>query len=123
VLSFDYFRQEKVRKFLADSGRTGRPKAIILDGCVLVHDLVVIGYATRAGSTPEAVRKKHGNLRPLVRTAFSEPQYEPLRDVILGVADIGTRRLTNPSLMTRFRNGSRPSGPRYHRTSLGRSRK
>ena len=34
------------------------------------------------------MRKKHGNLKPLVRGAFTDPAYGPLRDVILSVADI-----------------------------------
>jgi hypothetical protein len=88
VLSFDYLRQESIRKFLRDSGRTGRPKSIIIDGCVMVHELLVIGLATRTGSTPEAVRKKHGKLRPLARLALTATEDGPLRDVILAIAEV-----------------------------------
>lgn len=88
MLTYDYFRQESIRKFIADSGRTGRPKAIILDGCVLLHDLLVIGLATRTGSTPEAIRKKHGKLRPLARFALTDPQDAPLLNHIVAIAEI-----------------------------------
>jgi hypothetical protein len=87
VLTFDYFRQESIRKFLADSRRTGRPKAIVIDGCIMVHDLLVIGLATRIGSTPDKVREKHGNLRPLAREALTD-EYVPLRDAILAIAEV-----------------------------------
>ena len=87
VLSYDYFKQEAIRKFIADSGRTGRPKAIVIDGCILLHELLVIGLATRTNATPEQVKKKHGRLKPLAREALTG-NYEPLRDVILAIADV-----------------------------------
>jgi hypothetical protein len=87
VLTFDYFRQESIRKFLADSRRTGRPKAIIIDGCIMVHDLLVIGLATRIGSTPDKVKKKYRRLKLLAREALTD-EYIPLRDVILAAADV-----------------------------------
>ncbi|HEV7427158.1 MAG TPA: hypothetical protein VGQ46_12390 [Thermoanaerobaculia bacterium] len=86
MLTFDYFRQESIRKFLADSRRTGRPKAIVIDGCIMLYDLLVIGLATRIGSTPDKVRKKHGRLKPLAREALTD-EYIPLRDVIFAIAD------------------------------------
>jgi len=87
VLMYDYFRQESIRKFLADSGRTGRPKAIVIDGCIMLYDLLVIGLATRTGSTPEKVKKQHGKLKPLARGVLTD-EFIPLRDVILAIADI-----------------------------------
>ncbi len=87
MLTYDYFRQEAIRKFLADSGRTGRPKAIVIDGCIMLHDLLIIGFATRTGSTPERVKKKHGKLKLLTREALTG-QFIPLRDVILAIADV-----------------------------------
>jgi len=88
MLAFDYFRQERIRKFIADSGKTGRPKAILLDGCVLLHDLLVIGFATRTETTPDLVRKKHGKLRALARVALPEASDAPLLSVILAVAEL-----------------------------------
>ncbi len=88
MLSFDYFRQEKIRKFVDDSRRTGRPKSIIIDGCVLIYELLVIGFATRSATTPEAIKKKHGNLRPLARTALDTPEQQPLCDLICAIAEV-----------------------------------
>jgi hypothetical protein len=88
VLSFDYLRQEKIRKFLEDGRRTGRPKSIIIDGCVLVYELLVIGFATRTAATPEAIKKKHGNLRPLARTALNTSEQQPLCDLICAIAAV-----------------------------------
>ncbi len=87
MLTFDYFRQETIRKFIADSGRTGRPKAIVIDGCIMLHELLVIGLATRTSDTPERVKKKHGRLKPLAREALTD-EYTPLRNVILAAADV-----------------------------------
>lgn len=87
MLSYDYFRQEAIRKFIADSGRTGRPKAIVIDGCILLHDLLVIGLATRTDAPPEQLKKKHGRLKPLAREVLTG-DYEPLRDAILAIADV-----------------------------------
>jgi hypothetical protein len=87
VLTYDYFRQESIRKFIADSGRTGRPKAIVIDGCIMLHDLLVIGLATRTGSTPEKAKKKHGKLKPLAREVLTD-EFVPLREVILAIADV-----------------------------------
>lgn len=87
MLSYDYFKQEAIRKFIADSGRTGRPKAIVIDGCILLHDLLVIGLATRTHTSPEQVKKKHGRLKPLAREALTG-DYQPLRDAILAIADV-----------------------------------
>jgi hypothetical protein len=87
MLSYDYFKQEAIRKFIADSSRTGRPKAIVIDGCILLHDLLVIGLATRTTTAPEQVKKKHGRLKPLAREALTG-EYAPLRDAILAIADV-----------------------------------
>lgn len=54
----------------------------------MVYELLVIGFATRSGSTPEVVKKKHGKLRPLARLALAAKEDEALRDVILAVADV-----------------------------------
>lgn len=54
----------------------------------MVHDLLVIGFATRTNSTPEAVRKKHQRLKPLARTALDAADYAPLRDTILAIANV-----------------------------------
>ena len=106
MLAFDYFRQERIRKFIADSSKTGRPKAIILDGCVLLHDLLVIGFATRAESTPDLVRKKHGKLRALARVALPEASHAPLLSVILAVAELRNATAHEPisdaDIETRF---------------------
>lgn len=88
MLAYDYFRQERIRKFIADSRKTGRPKAIILDGCVFLHDLLAIGFATRTESTPDRVRKKHRQLRALARVALSEARDSLLLSVILAVAKL-----------------------------------
>jgi hypothetical protein len=87
VLTFDYFWQESIRKFIADSGRTGRPKAIVIDGCIMLHDLLAIGLATRTGSTPDEIKEKHGRLKKLAREAVTD-EYIPLRNVILAIADV-----------------------------------
>jgi hypothetical protein len=34
-----------------------------MDGCVMVYDLLVLGYATRTNKTPKAIKKKHGKLK------------------------------------------------------------
>jgi hypothetical protein len=88
VLSFDYLREEKIRKFLKDGRRTGRPKSIIIDGCVLIYELLVIGFATRTASTAEVVKKKHRNLRSFARTALNTPDLQPLCDLICAIAKV-----------------------------------
>lgn len=88
MLSFDYLRQEKIRKFLGDGRRTARPKSIIIDGCILIYELLVIGFATRTGTTPKAVKRKHGKLRPLARTALNTPDQKPLCNLICGIAEV-----------------------------------
>jgi hypothetical protein len=87
MLSYDYLKQEAIRQFLADSVRTGRPKSIVIDGCILLHELLVIGLATRTNGTPEQVKKKHGRLKPLAREALTD-EFAPLGDVILAIADV-----------------------------------
>lgn len=54
----------------------------------MVYELLVIGFATRTGTTPEQVKKKHGRLKPLARLALTAREDEPLRDVILAIADV-----------------------------------
>ena len=41
-----------------------------------------------ANSTPEAVKKKHGKLKLLARVALTGTEDEPIRDVILAIADV-----------------------------------
>jgi len=104
VLWFDYLRQEKIRKFLDDGRRTGRPKSIIIDGCVLIYELLVIGFATRTASTPEAVRKKHGKLRPLARAALNTPDQQPLCDLICDIAEVRNTAAHEPISDEDFEN-------------------
>jgi hypothetical protein len=88
MLAYDYFRQERIRKFITDSGKTGRPKAIVIDGCVLLHDLLAIGLATRTACDPEKVKKKHGKLKLLARVALTDAAEAPVLSLILAIADL-----------------------------------
>jgi hypothetical protein len=96
VLSFDYLRQERIQRFLNDGRKTGRPKSIIVDGCILIYDLLVIGFASRTQSSIEATRKRYGKLRPLAKEALADPTYSTLKELILALAAVRNKAAHEP---------------------------
>jgi hypothetical protein len=88
VSTFDYLRQERIQRFLRDSEKSDRFKAILSDGCILIYDLLVVGHATRTGKSTKSVKKKFQRLKPFAGEALAAREMTPIRKLILALADV-----------------------------------